>query len=211
MMYQKNKKGTTPFKSINQREKFDVTFEQRYRAMLSDAERMERIELVSARLSEKYGSYEAAKLFVDYLRATDEIFARAQDEDWTVELTEQKMIEGEILLMSRHSGIDEQVFYKIYDDFQALDDSARKVQIAAKLLIEKYEEKCFEECIQFINYIKDYLLIFSEAISNHLTLDETKEKIIKMRMRVLAENSDTPVHILESIYREFDELLRQSM
>lgn len=187
----------------------EMTFDQQYRKKLSQSERVERIELVSTKLSQKYGKYEATATFVDYLRATDEIFARAQSENWTVEETEREMIQGEIVLMSDQSGIDEVIFHQIYDEFQKMNTSARRIQMVAKMLGEKYNSKGSVECVQFINYIKDYLLVFSEAISGDLTLDETRDKIIKMRMQVLAEKSETPVHILEKIYTEFITLLQK--
>jgi len=174
-------------------------FDMAYRKMLSAQERIERIETIASKLKDRYKQYAETQSFVDYLRATDEIFARAESERWSIEKTEREMIEGEMYLMSVQSGIDEDVFAKIYEEFQKMNTNARRIQIIAKKLIEKYEPQYDGVTRDFITYIRDYLLIFSKA----LTLDETKEQIIRARMRVLGSHDTPPEYILEHIYKEF--------
>lgn len=185
-------------------------FDAQYRKMLNVQERVERIEVVASKLKDRYRQYADTASFVEYLRATDEIFARAESEHWTIEKTEHEMIQGEMYLMSLQSGIDEDVFHNIYEEFRAMNTTARRIQVVAKRLIEKYAVEYDGAARKFITYIKDYLLIFSQALEGEISLDETKEQVIRARMRVLGEHRTPPEHVLERIYKEFFLLLEDS-
>lgn len=185
------------------KEKLNNDSEIEYRNILSVHERIERTEIIASKLKDRYASYENTCLFVDYLRATYEIFAHAESEKWSAEKTKIEMIEGEIYLMSLQSGIDERIFKEIYDEFKDMNISAERVQVIAKKLTEKYKDRHDKFVQEFISYIRDYLLIFSKNWKRDETLTDIKEKIIHARIRVLTETGSSDFRILENIYEEF--------
>lgn len=173
------------------------------RMMVSKQERVERIELVASKLKDRYKKIPEAELFVEYLRATDQIFARAESERWSIERTEREMIEGEIYLMSLHTGFEEDVFTQVYDEFMSMNQGAQRVQVVAKKLQDKYRGKYDEKVVDFISYMRDYLLIFTQSMETNLSLDATKEEIIHARMQVVSASGTPPIHLLETVYSEF--------
>ncbi len=192
------------------KEKMNNDSNKKYVSVLNIQERIERTEVIASKLKDKYSSYENTCLFVDYLRATYEIFARAESEKWSAEKTKKEMIEGEIYLMSLQSGIDERIFKGIYNEFQDMNDSAERIQIIAKKLIEKYKDRYGDFVEEFITYIKDYLLIFSKSWQGEESLANVREKIVRARIKVLTDTCNSKSRILENIYEEFLLLLKKT-
>ena len=199
-----NKEEEKKRKILSQlKERLNDDSEAEYRNILSIHEKIERTEIIASKLKDRYSSYENTCLFVDYLRATYEIFARAENEKWSAEKTKIEMIEGEIYLMSLQSGVDEKIFKEIYNEFKDMSVSAERVQVIAKKLTEKYKDRHDKFVREFIIYIRDYLLIFSKDWEIEGSLTDIKEKIIRARMRVLTETCSPNSRILENIYEEF--------
>jgi hypothetical protein len=178
-----------------------------YHKKLSVQEQMERTRLVREELMEKYSNYEQTKKFISFIASTENLYSQAESEHWDTDTLEKKMIESEIYLMSVESGIDEDIFRAIYDDFRATEVSVQHIQIIAKELIEKYEA-CGVPCIEFINYLRDFILIFSHAHDDHsYTLDEQRADLVRARMRAIADQGAPDITVLEEIYAEFSRQL----
>lgn len=189
----------------------EKSFDKRYSEMLRTAkDEKHRMDLVCERLMQKYEDYDQTKTFVEYLRSIESVFMNAEKGKWSVEKTEEEMIRAEIYLMSRSTGIDEQVFLSIYEEFRQTNHDVKKVQEISDQLIEKYSniKDCLEcdDCKEFIMYVRDALLTFAKSIEGNEHFDEiaeVKEAMIKKQMKKFAEDNKPPLEILEEIYSEF--------
>lgn len=182
-------------------------FDSYYNKMMSLQEQLKRINIVSDVLKKKYEEYDETSDFVNFLHAIEEVFAYAQKEKWSVEKTQNEMIESEIYIISRTTGIDEDVFRVIHNEFAQATNDIEKIQSIANTLMQKYDgdEEC-PVCKDFIAYIRDSLLVFSQTISGNTDFDEiseAKEKIIQLRMERMSVDGEPPMEVLQRIYDDF--------
>ncbi|MCX6765651.1 MAG: hypothetical protein NT136_01675 [Candidatus Moranbacteria bacterium] len=168
---------------------------------------IEKIELISTKLKEKYSPYQELVEFVDYLRSAEEVFIEARVKSWSDDQTKEDLIKKEIYLMSLETGVDDKVFRAIYDDFHSLYASIGQVYSVTEKLLEKYKD-C-KECQEFIHYLGDISLIFLEAEKEGLALNEAKERLFKARMKVLSVDGQPELGVLEKIYEEFKKELNR--
>jgi CII-binding regulator of phage lambda lysogenization HflD len=188
-------------------------FESYYDKIMTLDEKLERITLVSNMLKEKYKDYDETSDFVNFLHAVEEVFAYADKEKWSVEKTQREMIESEIYIISRTTGIDEEIFRTIRREFKKVSGDMEKIQSTAQALIQKYDgdTEC-PVCVDFIRYVKDSLLIFARTVSGDPTVDETfeaKNQIIQSRMKEMAADNKPPMEVLQNIYDDFVKALRE--
>ncbi len=162
---------------------------------------LEKFEVVSAKLKEKYKSFGELVTFVEYLRATEVVFTEAESQRWNDDQIKSELIKNEIYMMSLDTGVDEKVFRDIHDDFQTLCSGADQVYAVAEKLLEKY--KNCPECQNFIYYLRDISLVFIEFRKEGMKLDEAKERLFKARMKVLSIDGQPELSLLEKIYGEF--------
>lgn len=195
----------------NRAENFDAYYKDH---VVSMHERLERINIVTEVLKKRYEDYEETKAFVDFLQSVEKVFAQATDEKWSVERTEDEMIKSEIYLLSTMSGVGEEVFTAIYTEFKDASNNVEKIQDTANTLMNKYTEGTpnYEECHNFIMYVRDSLLVFTQALSGDKAFDEiseVKDQIIRLRMETMAADNKPPFNVLQKIYEEFIEELRK--
>lgn len=196
----------------NNAEHREENFESYYKKIISMQDHLERIQIVTQKLEAKYADYEETKNFVQFLRTVEEVFAHAEKEKWSVERTEDEMIKSEMYILSKMSGVGEEVFQAIYDEFTYTSHDVEKIQIIAKQLLDQYpaEESPDRECREFIMYIRDALLVFAHTLQGEKAFDEiteAKTQIIHLRMEAMAADNKPPLNMLEDIYKEFlDEL-----
>lgn len=190
-------------------------FDAYYKKVISMQDHLERIQIVTQKLEAKYADYEETKNFLHFLQTVEEVFAHAEKEQWSVERTEDEMIKSEMYILSKMSGVGEEVFQSIYDEFTHTSHDVEKIQIIAKQLLDKYpheNESPDRECREFIMYVRDALLVFAHALQGEQAFDEiteAKAQIIHLRMELMAADNRPPITILEGIYKEFvDELYR---
>lgn len=162
---------------------------------------LEKVEVVSAKLKEKYKSFTELATFVEYLRATEVVFMEAKSQNWNDDQIKSELIKNEIYMMSLDTGVDEKVFRDIHDDFQALCLGADQVYAVAEKLLEK--NKDCRKCQNFIYYLRDIFLVFAEFRKEGMGLDEAKERLFKARMKVLSIDGQPELSFLEKIYEEF--------
>jgi len=195
----------------NSKERRESTFDEYYKEkILATKNDVERVNIVCDKLKSKYEDYEETKEFIDYLKSIESVFMSAEKESWSVEKTEDEMIKGQIYLMSQATGIDEEIFVSIYEEFSQTSHNVEKIQAIASVLIEKYSdvEDCFEceGCIEFIKYVKDALLVFSRSLEGNEAFDEISEvkmEFIKLQMQKMSEDDRPPFEILQDIYEDF--------
>lgn len=192
----------------------EQSFDEYYKHFVSRHEHLERINIVTEVLKKRYEDYEETKDFVEFLQSVEKVFAQAEDEKWSIERTEEEMIRGKIYLISKMSGVDEEIFMKIYNEFKDVSNSVEKIQDTANDLMNKYAEGTphFKECRDFIMYVRDSLLVFTRAFNEDKAFDEiseVKEQIIRLRMETMAVNNKPPLTVLQKIYEEFLAELRK--
>lgn len=210
-MTQKVHNASDDTKSKEKREK---SFDEYYKKIISTQEHLERISIVMEKLKKRYEDYEETLVFVEFLGSVEEVFANAEKEKWSVEKTQDEMIKSEIYLLSKMSGVDEDVFVKIYSEFQSASNNVEKIQEIANMLMKKYTEDVSyaKECRDFIMYVRDSLLVFSQALSGNEAFDEigeVKAQIIRLRMEAMAADNKPPLNVLQKIYKEFVEELQK--
>ncbi len=189
----------------------EKTFDEYYREkILTSKNVVERINIVCEKLKNKYEDYEETKEFIEYLKSIENVFATAKKESWSIEKTEDELIKGEIYLMSQSTGISEEIFFNIYEEFSQANHNVEKIQKIASTLIEKYSnvKDCFEceGCIEFIEYVKNALFVFSKSLEGNEAFDEIGEvkiELIKSQMQKLSKDDRPPFEILQEIYEEF--------
>lgn len=173
----------------------------------------ERLNIAAEMLEKKYGDYRETKEFIGFLRNVEEVFAAALKNHWTVERTQDEMIRSEIYLLSQVSGVDEEVFLHIYEEFKATSSSVKVIQETADRLLAAYagDEDPNPECREFITFVRDTILLFAKTKAGDTNFDEiieVKQAMIYARMLTLAEDNDPPMHVLQSIFEEFTAVVR---
>jgi hypothetical protein len=200
----------------DERKEKEENFDQYYQKVISMNDHLERIKIVSERLERKYADYRETKEFVGFLRSIEEVFAHAEKEKWSVEKTQDEMIKSEIYLLSQISGVDEAVFQSIYQEFTNASGDVARIQTIAKDLMDRYADEntaYAKECVDFIMFVRDSLLVFSHTISGDESFDEISEaktQIIRLRMESMAADNNPPLPVLQKIYEEFMEELHIS-
>jgi hypothetical protein len=202
---------------LGNKDQREETFDAHYKKLISAQERLERVNIVTETLKKRYEDYQETREFVDFLKSIEEVFAHAEKELWSVERTQDELIKSEIYLLSRQTGVEEDIFAKIYDEFKDASHNVEKIQDIANRLMEKYateDEAHAKECHDFIMYVRDSLLVFAHAISGKEAFDEiteAKEQIIHLRMESMAADNKPPLNILQNIYSEFKQALVDSI
>lgn len=176
-------------------------FPDHYNKTIRLQKELEKIEVVSVKLKEKYKNFGELATFVEYLRATEVVFMEAKSQNWNDDQIKSELIKNEIYMMSLDTGVDEKVFRDIHDDFQALYLGADQVYAVAEKLLEK--NKDCRECQNFIYYLRDISLVFVEFRKEGMGIDEAKERLFKARMKVLSIDGQPELSLLEKIYEEF--------
>jgi hypothetical protein len=166
---------------------------------------MEKIELAYVRVVEKYGEYGDCKSFVEYLRTIEKIFTEAKFRNWDADRSKDELIRSKIKIMASISPVGEDTLVSIYEDFKKAGTDIEKIYNVINDLLEKYQED--EECKEFILYVQYLFINFQNAQRDVVGIEILKERLIKARMEVLASDGDPDLMTLESIYKEFNDLM----
>lgn len=179
--------------------------ELRYENQAKLEKEFEKIDLVAKKLTERYSEYEDLRGFVEYLKGMEKLFARAGVENWGENRVKEEIIMSEIRFFSADSGLDEDVFKTIRDDFGLVYFNVHQVYEAAESLIKKYD--ACEDCKKFIEYMKKITLIFVEAQKEHWGLKIIKGKMYSFRMQNLSSDGTPEPELLDKIRLEFERML----
>jgi len=181
--------------------------ELQYENQVRVGKEFEKIELVAEKLTEKYKEYTELKGFVDYLKGMEKLFAQARIDNWTETKVKEELVENEIHFLAIDSGVDEDIFKRIRDDFGMVYFTVEQVYESAEKLAEKYA--ACAECLEFIAYMKKVSLLFVEAQREHRDIRTIKESLCKSRIVKLSEDGNPQVETLEGIRMEFEEAMME--
>lgn len=187
---------------MNQLENFDAVYQRE----IELHKELEKVEIAYVKTVEKYEKYEDCRAFVEYLRTLEKVFTEAKWRNWDSEQSKTELIKTKIKLMAGQGSVGEDVLNSIYDDFRKTGSDIGKIYDAVNKLIEKYQDN--SECKEFILYLQYLYLNFHNAQQESLTPDELKERLVKARMDVLAGDGSPSLPVLEGIYIEFRNLLK---
>ncbi len=186
----------------NSIERFDAGYEKE----LELQRELEKVEVTAVKLKEKYKEYQELSSFIDYLKGTEQVFVTARMKRWSGEQLKKELVGIEMNLMSLNSGLDEDVFGAIRDDFQLTYTNISQIHSVSQKLLDNYKDCA--GCKDFIIYLRDLSIIFYDSKRKKESPDEIKEKVFKARMKVLSTDSDTDLKTLEKIYNEFEDGLK---
>ncbi|HAV11585.1 MAG TPA: hypothetical protein DCX32_03515 [Candidatus Moranbacteria bacterium] len=190
---------------MNTIQKSPENMELHFENQLRIEKEFEKIELVADKLTEKYKEYKELQGFVAYLKGMEKLFAQARIESWTNTQAKEELVKNEIHFFSLDSGIDEDVFKTIRDDFGMVYITVKQVHEAADKLMEKYA--ACADCLEFIGYMKKISLLFLEAQKEHWDMKIIKENMCKSRIAKLSADGHPELQILEQIRMEFDDAI----
>lgn len=194
-----NQNNFSQQKPVNPLENFDAVYE-RERNLQRE---FERIELAYAKTAEKYKDYSDCLEFAHYIKTIEKIFTEARIRKWGSEKVKDVLIQSKIKIISQESSIDEDVLKMIYADFKKTGTNIGKINEVIEVLSRKYEDQ--EECVEFISYIGNILINFSDFKEQNLDLDDMRSRLIQARMKVLSSDGEPDLKTLEDIYKEFKE------
>jgi hypothetical protein len=172
----------------------------------SDKEKMlqldlEKVEITSIKLKEKYKDYQELVGFVDYIRASESIFLLSKAQNWNAEKLKEGLMKNELHIASMNAGVNEGVFTEIYNDFKTLSGNIGKIYDSAESLLKKYAKD--EVCREFILYIRDISIVFVEVRNKEIDFDEAKDRLFNIKMKSLSIDGKHNLGMLEKIYDEF--------
>lgn len=162
----------------------------------------EKIELVAEKITKKYNEYQSLQSFVSYLKGMEKLFAQAKIFNWNDTRTKEELIKAETHFFSLDSGVDEDIFLTIRDDFGLVYTTVKQVYEATEKLLEKYA--ACGECKEFIEYMKRISLLFIEAKKENWDTRIIKENLYKYRMKKLSADGDPRLEVLEEVRMEFE-------
>lgn len=168
--------------------------------LMSHSERMRHIAIVCEQLREQYKKHEGAQNFIKYLGLVEDIFIRVRQKNWSIERTREEMIGQAIQDID---DLEPEFLAEILHQYDQMFGDVLKIREAEDFLLDKYEQSDTDEYAQFIRYITEYYLIFSNALTNDLSLEETKRVVIETRIKIIAQKGEVSEKILQEIYREF--------
>ncbi len=168
---------------------------------------LEKIEITSIKLKEKYKDYEELVDFIDFLRASESIFMMSKAQSWNGEKLKEELIKNELHVASMNAGVNEEVFNSIYNDFKTLSGNIGKIYDTVEELLKKYADN--QACREFILYLRDISVVFIEAEKEVMGIDEAKDRLFMMRMKSLSSEGKTEIKVFENIYVEFKKRLKK--
>lgn len=159
-------------------------------------------------VKKRYPSYGVIKDFIDHLASTEKVFLLAGIKKFGGDELMNMFINSETGVMSNETGIDEDVFAHIKEEFFQTHKTVSDIKDISDRLLEKYPE-----AEKFVNYIEEYLIILLEASESATDsvaeIDKNKEKHIYQKMAEIAENDKAEIEEFEKIYQEFKEELER--
>lgn len=169
---------------------------------------LEKIDIITLKLKEKYGEYSDFDLFIDYLSSMERIFIMTKMGSWGADDVKKAFIDAESYLISLDSGIDEEIFESIKGDFESAYKTLDSIRSVANKLIEQYTDS--ESCVDFIKYMRDTLILLSD-ISN-INIDDDKDKVLRARMLLISNyDGKTDLVKLEEVYNDFKDKIKENI
>lgn len=165
----------------------------------------EKINAVESKLSQEYGEYKILRSFVSYLSSIEKVFAQARIYNSSHLLVKEEIVKTEMHFFSEDNRIDEKILNSIKDDFGSVYMAVSQIYAVAEKLLQKFSDN--PDCIEFIKSLRDIHIIFAEAHDKKIKINEIQEQIYRSHMKILTEDGDPEISVLEKIYRNFEKEL----
>lgn len=163
-------------------------------------------------LEKKYPHYGVIKSFIEHLASTEKVFILAGIKNFGGDEIMDVFIDSETEVMSGETGIEEDVFDHIKEEFVMTHKTVSDIKDVADRLREKYPDKIYKS-ESFINKIEEYLMRLLEISEGSrevgFDLDKEKEKVIYEIMQTVGEGDELEINKLKEIYQEFKEELKK--
>lgn len=163
------------------------------------------VDLVAEKLKEKYAGYRETVEFIEYLRATEILFARSASAGSPFEETKKETIRFDIQNLAEQTKLDPGLFESIYTDFQAAHSTTSAVYSIADSLKEKYADS--PDCVALVVYLREVFALFAQSTQDHWELDKVHEHLVRVKMQFLCSNGYPEMSTLEAVYNEFRSML----
>jgi len=166
---------------------------------------LEKIDAVRKIMEERY-HYGVLKDFVNHLASTEKVFVLAGIKKFGGDEIMNLFIQSETEVMSDDTGIDEDVFSQIKEEFSKTCKTVGDIKNVSDKLMQKYPE-----AEKFIEYITNYLIVLLQTSGSinggDFDIDKKRDETIHEMMVKIAENDSAEIEELEKIYKEFKEEL----
>jgi len=167
---------------------------------------LEKIDKAKDILKGRYPSYGVISDFIAHLASTEKVFVLAGINKFGGNEIMKLFIKSETRVMAGETGIDEDVFDHIEEEFSKTCKTVGDIINVADKLIGKYPA-----AKALIEYIDDYLIMLlktsEESEEEVLDIDKKREKAIHEMIVKIAENDNAEIEELEKVYEEFKEEL----
>lgn len=165
------------------------------------AHELKKIDIVAAKLTEKFGEYEALRSFVIYLASMEKVFARSRIYDSSPTTIKDEIIKTEMQLFSADTALDEDILKSIRDDFGLVYATVTQIYAIAEKLFQKFSGK--DDCEDFIASLRDIAIVFIQAHEKHFSISEIQDQVYRSQMKIFSKDGDPEIELLEKIYNEF--------
>lgn len=170
---------------------------------------LEKIDKVRLIVERRYDNYEMLKSFIGHLASTEKVFRLAGIKNFGGDEIMDMFIDSETKVMANETGIEEDVFNHIREEFSKTHQSLSEISDIANNLREKYSRDFNNN--KFIKYLEDHLLMLLEITTEigkiSFDLDKEKEKAIYNIIQEMSEGDNYEAEKLGEIYQEFREAL----
>lgn len=170
---------------------------------------LEKIDKVRLIVERRYDNYEMLKSFIGHLASTEKVFRLAGIKNFGGDEIMDMFIDSETKVMANKTGIEEDVFNHIREEFSKTHQSLSEISDIANNLREKYSRDFNNN--KFIKYLEDHLLMLLEITTEigkiSFDLDKEKEKAIYNIIQEMSEGDNYEAEKLGEIYQEFREAL----
>ena len=165
---------------------------------------LEKIDKARDIVKERYPSYGVISDFIAHLASTEKVFVLAGIKKFGGDEIMKLFIKSETEVMSSETGIDEDVFDHIGEEFSKTCKTVGDIISISDKLKEKHPD-----AKAFIEYIDDYLIMLLKTSEENegdvLDIDKKREKAIHETIVRIAENDNAEIEELEKVYKEFKE------
>jgi hypothetical protein len=176
-------------------------FEKEYRQESEIHRRWQRIEDTALIFKRKYEQNSDILEYIDIMRSTEKIFVKGKIKNWSNEQIRGELVRNHIEDMSSIGKIDKAFAQQVYEEFKLSSASAAKVDEVTRILLEKYAER--PEYCSFILYLRDVSIAYMQSHEKGESNDAFKDRLIAIRMEVIAGHARVSISELKQIYEEF--------
>lgn len=161
----------------------------------------QRIEDIALSLKRKYEGHPEILEYIDTMRSAEKVFAMGRIMRWDNEQIREELVKNKIDDLSHLGKVDVEFAKQIYEAFKVTSVTIARVDEVTKMLLEKYADH--PEYCSFVSYLHDVYIAYMQSVEQGETSGSFKDRLIAIRMEVVATTSRVNVAELKRIYEEF--------